>query len=285
MTRPLVLCVAAASLTLACAEELPVVGRVDVEPSQIRLLYPGFSEYHLEWAAEAPLEGRQGALRSSVHLVSTDGTVLRTFDQPVDLEWTPGASGRSRQMLYQSALGPPLAAGSYRLEIGLYDTGGSGWKVASQGATVLVEDSTAGFPAFYFSPEWEPIEGGTDLQILGRRWLRSDGVLRLGELTEPGTLWLQLAIPSPIEGEQELRLEAGAEVPRIVIRDLCAEREETLSGSGSHQVLLPIRPPADPSVPPECEIAIDANYSLLAVEDRVRRTVGLESLSWLTGSG
>lgn len=275
-------CCAAATLLAACAQEPAAVGRVEVEPSEIRLLYPGFSEYRLTWTAERSLENRQGDLRASIHLQGADGAVLRTFDHDIGFEWSLGASGTSAQMLYQSALAPPLEAGRYALAIGLYDAAGNGWPVSSTAASVVVEDSTEGFPAFYFSPEWQPIEGGTDRQILGRRWLRADGVLRLGELTGAGTLWLQIAVPTPIEGEQELELEADATVPQVVVSCSCGDLSETVSGSGSHQLMLPIVPPADPSVPAECEISLEANYSLLAVEDRVRRTVALESLSWLS---
>lgn len=285
MRKPLILCSLVVVLSsAACEQAAAPVGHVEVEPSPIRLLYPGFSEYRLSWSADGALEGLAGQPRVSVHLVGDGGTVLRTFDHALELDWSPGGGGTTRQMLYQSALAPPLAVGTYRLEVGLYDLAGSSWPVTSNEATVVVESSDEGFPAFYFSPEWEPIEGGTDLQILGRRWLRADGVLRLGELTEPGTLWLQLAVPEAIAGEQELQLEAGAERPAVVVHNSCGDVSETLSGSGSHQLLLPIVPPADPTVPPECEISLDANYSLLAVEDRVRRTVGLESLSWLRGT-
>lgn len=279
---PIAVCLVAAFLAAACGENVVTVGRVEVEPGEIRLLYPGFSEYRLVWEADTVLEGRQGDLRASVHLIGSGGEVLRTFDHAIAFEWSPGTSASAGGILYQSVLGPPLEEGTYRLTFGLYDAAGNSWEVSSSGATVRVVDSMEGFPAFYFSPEWQPIEGGTDRQILGRRWLRADGVLRLGELTQSGTLWLQIAIPSPIEGDQELELDEGAAEPEVVVHNSCGDLSETRRGSGSHQLMLSIIPPEDETVPPECEIRIDANYALIAVRDRVRRTVALESLSWLT---
>ncbi len=279
---PAVCVLTAVSWIVACGETAAPVGRVTAEPSEIRLLYPGFSGYRLEWSPEAPLDGVEGELRASIHLVGDEGQVLRTFDQKLEREWSPGATSVTEHMLYQSALAPPLGVGRYRLEIGLYDGAGNGWEVVSNEPTARVEDSSQGFPAFYFSPEWQPIESGTDLQILGRRWLRADGVLRLGELTAPGRLWLQIAIPAPLAGEQLLELDPEAAEPEVVVHCSCGDVTEVRRGSGSHQVMLSIVPPADPEVPPECEISFDANYTLIGVEDRVRRTVALESLSWLS---
>ncbi len=276
-------CLLAVSLTTACGRQPPPVGRVEVEPDEITLLYPGIAEYRLLWTAETPLEGRQGELRAAVHLLGRKGAVLRTFDHPLGFEWTPGATATVERMLYQSALAPPLETGTYELRIGLYDASGHHWKLSSAGAAIRVKEATEGFPAFYFSPEWEPIDSGTDRQVLGRRWLRADGVIRLGELTRPGTLWLQLAIPEPREGELELVLEEGATAPEVIVRSSCGDLSETRSGIGSHRVMLAIVPPADETLPPECEISLDANYKLISIVDRTRLTVGLESLSWLTG--
>ncbi len=283
MRRNLVVgCLLIALLSTGCGEQVTPVGSVEVHPSEIGLLYPGFSPYRLTWTAERPLEGRVGDLRAAVHLREIGGDVLRTFDHALTLDWQPGQSETVERILYQSALAPPLEPGSYALEIGLYDSVGNEWQLTTSGATVRVEESTVGLPAFYFSPEWQPIEDGTDQQVLGRRWLRADGVIRLGELTRPGTLWLQLGVPAPSAGEQELELAEGATGPEVVVGNSCGGGAELLSGSGSHELMLSIVPPADPSVPPECEISIESNYALIAVEDRARRTVALESLSWLT---
>ncbi len=283
--RPLLLCgLVVAALTSACDEPPEPVGRVTVEPAEIRLLYPGFSAYRLTWAPEAELANRVGDLRASVHLKGPSGEVLRTFDHALDFEWSPGADATRDQTLFQSALAPPLEEGSYELEIGLYDGGGSAWSVASSGVTVSVEAAAEGFPAFYFSPEWLPIEGGTDLQILGRRWLRSDGLIRLGELTEPGTLWLQIGVPVPIEGEHEMRFDEGASGPEVVVSSSCGVPTQVVKGVGSHHVMLDVAPGEDGALATECELSIDANYTLISIEDRAHRTVALESLSWLTTS-
>ncbi len=283
MPRSLILCcLLAASWNAACERPAPPVGRVEVAPSEILLLYPGVAAYRLSWTATSPLPDRQGELRAAVHLVGKGGAVLRTFDHPLGFDWTPGATEAFDRMLFQSALAPPLEPGTYELRVGLYDAAGHLWDVSSDGATVRVDNATEGFPAFYFSPEWEPIESGTDRQILGRRWLRADGVIRLGELTRPGTLWLQLAVPDPAGGALELVLDEGATEPEVVVHNSCGDLTESRAGVGSHQLRLAIVPPADETLPPECEISIDANYRLISTEDRTRRTVGLESLSWLT---
>lgn len=272
-----------ALLTIGCEEPAPPVGQVELQPREISLRYPGFSGYRLLWKAEAPVEGRVGDLRAKVHLLGEDGDVLRTFDHVMDFEWSPGVSESREQMLFQSALAPPLGEGEYELEIGLYDEGGNVWEVTSPGATVRVEPATEGFPAFYFSPEWLPIETGTDLQILGRRWLRADGLIRLGELTRPGTLWLQIGIPTPREGEHELVLDEGATEPQVEVRSTCGTPSQRLQGVGSHQVMLEIGPGEDGVLAAQCEVAIDANYTMVALEDGARRTIALECLSWLTG--
>ena len=264
----------------ACDEARPPVGGVEVKPATVRLLYPGFSEYRLTWT---PTEAIEGELRASIHLIGVDGDVLRTFDHAIGFDWTPGVTETRSQMLYQSALAPPLKEGTYKLRIGLYDASNH-WQLTTSGASVQVDASAEGIPAFYFSPEWQPIEGGTDRQVLGRRWLRADGVIRLGELTRPGTLWLQIGVPTPFEGKQDLVLDEGATEPEVVLSSSCTHRTQTFTGSGSHQVMLPVEPGADGVLPAQCEIAIDTNFTLVAVSDGVHRTIALESLSWLGGS-
>ncbi len=276
-------CPAVALLAVACGSSEPPVGHVDVAPSEIRLVYSGFSEYQLTWQPETPLDGVVGDLRAKVHLKGDDGKVLRTFDHSLDFDWSVGSSRPTRQVLYQSALAPALGEGEYELDIGLYDEGGNRWAVTSSSPVVRVEDASEGFPAFYFSPEWLPIEGGTDLQILGRRWLKADGLIRLGELTAPGALWLQIGVPEARDGELEMLFEDGATAPEVVVSSSCGVPSQTLRGSGPHHVLLEVRAGDEGVLPEECELAIDANYTLIAIESQVRRTVALESLCWLTG--
>lgn len=262
-----------------CGDRTPPAGSVAVTPAEVPLFYPGFSAIELAWSPTESLTDLQGDLRASIHLVG-DGEVLRTFDRTLDFEWTPGTTQELSGMLFQSALAPPLERGTYELRIGLYDGAGHTWKLDGPGATVRVEDQAAGFPAFYFAPEWLPIEGGTDRQILGRRWLQADGVIRLGQMTRPGILWLQLGVPTPVSGVQEMSFDEGASEPEVTVAG-CGF-DETFVGSGSHQMRIAIEAGADGSLAEECEIAFDTNYTLIAIEDRVHRTIALESLSWLT---
>lgn len=278
------------ALAAGCSDEPAPVASVAVEPARLQLSYPGFAEYTLEWSVEAPLAGRQGDLHAFVHLLDSRGVLERTFDHSVSFAWETGATSTYRQKIFQSVLAPPLELGTYDLTIGLYDSAGNRWPLATAGeevrsleygiATVEVIEAGPGYPAFYFSPEWLPVEGGTDRQILGRRWLRENGVIRVGELTRPGTLWLLAGIPSPIEGKQELVLAEGAAEPVATFRADCAGQSTSVAGSGSHEVTIAIGPDEAGELPRECEIAIETNYHLVSVEDRARRTVALESLSW-----
>jgi hypothetical protein len=271
-------CLVAAVLVVGCEEPDEPVGRAEIAPSEISLGYPGFARYRITWTAEDELAGRSGDLRASVHLVNSDGDAVRTFDHPLGFEWSPGVTDSQERMIFQSALAPPLAEGDYELRIGLYD-GTRGWELTTNQPVVRVSRSGEGFPVFYFSPEWLPVEGGVDRQVLGRRWLRDDGVLRLGELTRPGTLWLQIGVPVAVAGEQELELDEGATEPVVTLTSSCADFSASYVGNGPHQVLIPIK---DDPLPTECELAIDTNYTLISLEDRQHRTIALESLSWLS---
>lgn len=275
---------------VACGGEPPPVAHVEIEPAEIALPYPGYAEYRLAWTLEAPLEGRQGSLAAFIHLLDDEGAILRTFDHPIPFEWQSGATPSYTQKIFQSALAPALETGRYRLTIGLYDEANR-WGVSTSGgavrssesllATVTVDEVEGGFPAFYFSPEWLPVEGGVDRQVLGRRWLREDGVIRLGELTRPGSLWLLVGVPTAAEEDLELIFDEGADSPQVTVTSGCGDVAVTVSGSGSHGVTVPVTAGEDGVVAAECEIVIDSNYYLTSTKDGTRRTVALESLSWL----
>ena len=279
MKRPLALYyLIAAALLSGCEEPEESIGTAVIEPAEIQLGYPGFANYQITWSpTSAPTEAA-GDLRASVHLVNADGETLRTFDHAIDFDWASGTTEIRERMLFQSALAPPLAEGEYRLRVGLYDSSRE-WAISINEPVVRVDKSGEGFPAFYFSPEWLPVEGGVDRQVLGRRWLRDDGVLRLGELTRPGTLWLQIGVPVAVAGEQELEFEEGATAPEVTLSSTCGDFAATYVGNGPHYVLVPI---GGEPMPSECELAIDANYTLISLEDRQHRTIALESLSWLS---
>ncbi len=147
-------------------------------------------------------------------------------------------------------------------------------------------ESVSRTPQFFFSASWLPVEGGTDLQILSRRWLPEDGVIRLGGISAPGKLWLLVGVPEGGGALQEPVLDAG-EVEQIVeVTTTCGGAAVRLSGPGSHPVELPITIP-DASAeedgeagPADCEVRFAANYYLMSHEGDQSRTVVLEVLSW-----
>ena len=291
MKKALIIGCLAAGLLAACGDDAPPVASVEMTPGELTLAYPGFAEYELQWTLEAPLENRQGDLAAFVHLLDDDGAVLRTFDHALPFEWTAGATESYRQKIFQSALAPALETGTYELTIGLYDAANR-WPLATSGgevrsfehriATVVVPEVKDRFPAFYFSPEWLPVEGGTDRQILGRRWLREDGVIRLGELTRAGSLWLLVGVPTGEGEDLEIVLDEGADRQIVTLTSGCDGSVASITGSGSHDVAIPVTAGPGGALPEECEISIEANYYLTSTKDGSRRTVALESLSWLS---
>jgi hypothetical protein len=277
-------------LVAGCERSAPPVAEVSVQPTEVQLGFPGTAPLEFEWRVGETLEGLQGKPRVFVHLLEEDGEVVRTFDHPLPFEWRPGATETYVWNIEQSALVPALEEGSYRLTIGLYDMAGNRWPLDVDGeevadveyhaATLNATQDEAGFPRFYFSASWLPVEGGTDRQVLGRRWLAEDGVLRIGEITAPGTVRLLVGIPSDEAIAQELVMEGEASEPAVTIGSSCGDAQVTVTGNGSHWVEIPIEAGEDGAVPPECELSIDANYYLLSLESLERRTAALESVSW-----
>jgi len=62
--------------------------------------------------------------------------VLRTFDHPLPKPWTPGTPIVDDFNVYQSGLGEPLPAGSFRLTVGLFDTAGHRWALDGLGPSI-----------------------------------------------------------------------------------------------------------------------------------------------------
>lgn len=273
-----------------CERSAPPVAELSVQPADVRLAFPQTVPLDFEWKIGAPLEGLEGKPRVFLHLLDKDGEVIRTFDHPVPFDWRPGSTESYSWSLEQSALVPALEEGSYGLTVGLYDSAENRWPLSVTGeqvadaeyqvATVTATREESGFPRFYFSASWLPVEGGTDRQVLGRRWLSEDGVLRLGEITAPGTVRLLVGIPSDEAIAQEVVLEGEAGEPATTIGSSCGDSQVTVAGSGSHWVEIPIGADVDGVMPSECEISIDSNFYLLSLESLERRTVALESVAW-----
>ncbi len=278
----------------ACRAPGPPVARLSVGPEVLEVTYPGYTELSLSWDHESRerLEGLVGEPRVFVHLLDEGGGVTRTFDHPIPFEWSDAGSAEYEIKLYQSALAPPLAAGSYPLSIGLYDRDGNRWPLEVEGeeiddaeylvATVEVLEPASGFPMFYFSPEWKAIETGNDRQVLGRRWLGESGSLRVTRIDRPGTLWLQVGVPAEAAEGKVLVLAEGAAEPAVRIRSDCGAFEATASGAGSHEVEIPIEAgvAASEGEEPECAIVFEPNFYLESKGTLDRDSVALENLAW-----
>ena len=285
-------------LAAGCAERPEPVGRLGVSTSEIQLGYPQVAEIELSWEMSRALEGLSGQPRVFLHLIDSNGDMIRTFDHELPGPWKIGASQRYSVPIYQSALAPALEEGEYELTAGLYDQQGNRWPLESAGAgasdheytvaTVLVVESGPQMPQFFFSSSWLPVEGGTDLQILARRWLTENGVIRLGAVPGPGKLWLNVGIPEGGGALQEPVMAAGAVEQSVTVTTTCGDAAVRVAGPGSHSVELSIAPPMAAEAeddtaetgPAECEVRFEANYYLMSRDGDQSRTVALEGLSW-----
>lgn len=278
-----------------CAEQPDPVGRLSAGASEIELSYPGVTEVELNWEMTADLGEVDGEPLVFLHLFDANGDMVRTFDHSFPGAWKAGGSETYTVPLYQSALAPPLDEGDYVLTAGLYDRENRRWALESAGperdtheyeiSKVVVVEPGPEMPQFFFSSNWLTVEGGTDLQTLGRRWLTDDGMIRLGALTVPGALRLTLGIPEGGGALQEPVLDEGAVEQTVSVATTCGDAEVRVSGPGSHSFELPIALPsasdADESAARnDCEVSLSANYYLLSQEGDERRTVALEGLSW-----
>ncbi len=277
------------ALLAACGERTEPVGQLTVEPTALELPYPGFAGLRLSWRMERPLGEVEGRPLVFVHLLDAPGSVLRTFDHPLRFDWRPGRTEAYEIFLYQSALAPPLEPGSYTLSVGLYDVAGRRWPLEVAGeeldrfeygaAEVTVAAEGDDLPMFYFSPAWLPVEAGTDRQIVRRRWLAGEGTLRIAEIGRPGEAWMLLRIPGADDSGIELVLQEGTEVPAALISSSCGGSEVSVSGTGAHEVVLPLAAGGE-GPPTECELQFRPNFHLLELDTLARRSLSLEVLAW-----
>lgn len=289
MSRRLSLSVAViAVLVSACTPVEEPVGDLIIDPQDIAISYPQFVRVNLEWAMTKPLSELSGSPRVFLHLVDAEGEVLRTFDHDFPRTWSAGSQTSYDVVLSASALVPALPDGQYALTAGLYDGAGHRWPLTVRGEEVhpqeyriatVTASSSATAPQFFFSAAWLPVEGGTDLQILARRWLSEDGVLRLSEIPGEGTLYLRVGIPNG-GGAQELVMTDESSVPAVHLATTCGDYETAVSGSGSHVVEVPVVATAEEDA---CDISFSSNYYLLSQDNLSRRTLALEDISWSAG--
>ncbi len=271
-------CLAAA--LAGCRGEQPAVARLSVEPHAIALGFPDLLKVRFNWQPTAAL-GDGVAPVVFVHLLDGKGKVQRTFDHPFPGAWQEGVPASYEIKLYQSALAEPLAAGRYRLTAGLYGDHGMRWPLAAgpriardeyEVAEVEVPAAAAG-PHFDYVGAWLPSEPAGDRQLVARRWLLGEGSIKVRDQPGPGSVWLVLSIPEGKDAGEQIVFDRGANTPSVVVTGTCGGSESGLSGFGRHEVEVG----ADGA---SCEVHLKPNFTLL-VHGRPRRSVSLETLSWV----
>lgn len=288
MNRTL-LCLVVAAFWVGCGGSSSPVGHLSVTPKSVELGHPGFVELTFAFQFDQPLEGSSGRPRVFVHLLDETGGIVRTFDHDLPVPWRPGASHEYGVPLYQSVLAPPLAPGEYDLSVGLHDSAGKRWALATEGekagkneyvvASVRATDTLAGTPMFLFPEVWRAAEGGSDRQVLARRWLGGAGSLRLASIGGAGHVWMSVGIPVADDRTEELILDDGETTPAVDVSTTCSDFTAHLEGQGSHSISIPVGT-AGEELPAECEVSFDSNFYLIELDTLGRRTVALENLSW-----
>lgn len=254
-----------------CARKPEPVARVRMRPERLLLGYGENAPLRFEWQPARPLDRLYGKPKVFVHLLERPGRVLRTFDHALPETWSPGRPQSYEIDLYQSALGAALPAGTYALSFGLYDDSwGSRWPLDAggpdvgrweyQGATVVVPGGRGTAPRFDFSGDWEPLVPGADQQVLGRRWLKGPGSIRVSEIEGTGSVRLLLNIPE--NGPKEIEISNGCQPGRT----------ERL-GPGHHWLSLGGRAGA-------CALRFEATPSSAPAFAGSERWLCVESLAW-----
>ncbi len=281
-----------------CRHEAPPAATVDAQPRTVVLGYPQVTSTRLSWTPSAQ-SGGAGPSEPLVfvHLLDAKGGVLRTFDHPFPQRWAEGVPVSYDLKLYQSALAPPLAPGRYRLGIGLFDRSGRRWPLAGLGqpigrneylaAEVEATPQAAG-PQFVFSPAWLPLQAGTDRQVLARRILSDQpGEIRVEALPGPGAVWLTLRIPlGDGANEKVVFHDPAASTPTVVVRGTCGSVETAISGTGPHDVEMPVGAGAAaqaagaPAPAGSCRISLVPNFHILSPASPEPYSVALQVLAW-----
>jgi hypothetical protein len=272
---------------LGCKHEAVAVGRLDVQPRTVSLSYPELTTVHLTFSPSTAPASVVGTTPDGsralvfLHLLDAKGAVVRTFDRPLR------SSEDAR--LYQSALAPPLDPGKYRLSIGIYDHSGKRFALTGLGepigrneylaADVEVPPQAAG-PRFSFSSAWEPIEAGTDKQVVARRWLSDQpGDIRVDAIPAAGSLWLRFRIPPGSgTGEKLVLHDPGANTPAAVVRGTCGTVETGFSGPGFHAVEIAVD---GATAKNGCQLTLTPNFHITSTNRTELRSVSLDVASWI----
>jgi hypothetical protein len=284
-----------------CRHEVPPVATLDVQPRSVVLGYPQATSTRLTWTPETK-EGGEAPAEPLVfvHLLDAKGVVVRTFDHPFPQRWAAGVPVSYDLKLYQSALAPPLDPGRYRLGIGLVDRAGKRWPLAGLGppigrneylaADVEATPQPAG-PQFGFSPAWLPLQAGTDKQVLARRLLSDQpGEIRVEAIPGPGSVWLTLRIPLGDGGNEKVVFhDPATTTPAVVVRGTCGSVETGISGSGPHEVEMPVGAAAAAGASSQgaagaggggCRISLVPNFHIVSPASPEPYSVALQVLSW-----
>jgi hypothetical protein len=291
MTRPVLLATTLGCCLVACHGKLAPVGRLDVQPRALTLPSAEAVVLHLTWTPTAALGPDGSTPTVFVHLLDGAGKLLRTYDHPFPQAWSEGSTVNDEVQVYQSALAPPLAPGTYHLSVGLYQGDrrfaleGMGEPVGKSeylAATVDVP-ATSDAPKFSYSDDWLPVDSGTDRQVLARRWLAvAAGTVKVEDVHQPGTLWMQLYIPPGNTGDEKLTLDPGAAgVPAVMVRGTCGPGETSISGTGEHVVEMPVNNAAGAG---PCTVSLTPNFHIETSGEPKVRSVSLQNLAWLPGS-
>lgn len=253
-------------------------------PHRLVLPYPGFTKLEVRWTPKAPLTGAEGTVRVFVHLLSAPGEIARTFDHVLPARWRVGQEIDDEIDLYQSALGPPLPPGNYRLSIGLYDESGRRWHLAGgepvgreEYLAALVEVPPAGTksPAFTFTGDWSTPEHGGDRQILARRWLQGKGEIGIEKLTAPATVLVGFEIPAATPGHDRMVFDGRSTAPTLFIESSCNGPQVSVSGHGLQWVHYAVEPAGHGG----CILELTTNFKLVPNDGSPERSIALGALA------
>jgi hypothetical protein len=278
---------ALAGLVLAsCGDREPPVARLEIEGSPSVLAYPGYESVVLRWRVHSDSSVGVEAANVFVHWLDNDGNLVRTFDHAFPSPWRSGVEAEDEIVLFQSALGPPLAEGRYSLTAGLLDLNGERLPLETSGEHLGRYEYALAFfevPAsdlgvrFEFEGDWGPNEPGNDRQILGRRWLGREGsiIVRGGTPGDRVLAWLR--IPERSQYQSRFVLDEGATVLEVQVSTPCKQEIVVISGTGLHRV----EPRLGEKTDGDCRLDISSNFSFAdpTREGEVRSAV-LEVLSY-----
>lgn len=267
-------------------EPPPPRARLGVEPASLELPFPEWRTVRLSWQRLESGPAPEG-LAAFVHLLDSDGELMRTFDQPLGAFAAGGDEIVQEVQLYQSFLGPPLEPGEYALTVGLYDRQGERWPLETAGeslgrfeyraATVTVPPLSPEAPALTFSGAWLAPEPSDDKQILVRRWLAGSGEIRIQNLEVPGSLWVRIHVPPPAEGRPLLPPDSAAP-PTFEVTSDCSGVTRSFDPPGHHDFVIPVYPNEGGE---DCRVSLTPHYSQLPdPPDSELRLAAVEIVAW-----